>query len=108
VPGKEQNFLLDIVLVRLIFAVTLTLVAYRSHPFGFQGPLAIAVGLISAVGNHLRSNIDSRAQRLKRLIGAAIVSIMESSGASLISQMLTRIRFSTQVRSHSSSSSFCF
>jgi len=38
--GKEQNFLIDIVVVRLIFAVTLTLVAFYSHPFGFQGPFA--------------------------------------------------------------------
>ena len=50
VQGKEQNYLLDIVVVRVIFAVTLTLVAFYSHPFGLQGPSAIAVGLASALG----------------------------------------------------------
>src|SRR5262245_44881090 len=43
----EQNFLIDIVVVRLIFAITLTLVAYYSHPFGLQGPSAVAVGIAS-------------------------------------------------------------
>jgi len=40
--------LLDIVVVRLIFAITLTLVAIYSHPFGFRGPFAVGVGIASA------------------------------------------------------------
>ena len=48
--GNEKNYLLDIVVVRLIFAVTLTVVAYRTQPFGFEGPFAIAVGLAGALG----------------------------------------------------------
>ncbi|HME98879.1 MAG TPA: hypothetical protein VKK06_03325, partial [Terriglobia bacterium] len=50
VQGKEQNYRIDIVVVRLIFAVTLTLVAYYSHPFGFEGAAALAVGIGSAIG----------------------------------------------------------
>ena len=35
--GKEQNYLLDIVVVRLIFAITLTLVAYPQSSFWVSG-----------------------------------------------------------------------
>jgi hypothetical protein len=48
--GKEQNYLLDIVVVRLIFAITLTIVAFRLQPFGLEPPYAVAVGLGAALG----------------------------------------------------------
>jgi len=86
--GKEQNHLLDIVVVRLIFAITLTIVAYRTQPFGFAGPFAIAVGLAGALGIIYFEHRLKRAT-LKRLIGAAIGSIMGIIGAVLISHMLT-------------------
>src|SRR5213594_1603250 len=86
--GKEQNYLVDIVVVRLIFAITLTLVAYRTKPFGFQGPLAVAVGLAGALGI-IYFEHRLKGATLKRLIGAAIGSIMGIVGASLISHMLT-------------------
>src|SRR6516164_1263592 len=86
--GNEKNYLLDIVVVRLIFAVTLTVVAYRTQPFGFEGPFAIAVGLGAALGIIYFEHRLKRAT-LKRLIGAAIGSIMGIVGASLISHMLT-------------------
>src|SRR5262249_42926328 len=90
--GKEQHYLLDIVVVRLIFAITLTLVAYKSHPFGFQGFFAIAVGLIGAIGIIYFEHRLKRAT-LKRLIGAAFGSILGIIGASLISRMLTETVF---------------
>ncbi len=86
--GKEQNYLLDIVVVRLIFAITLTIVAYRTQPFGFAGAFAIAVGLAGALGIIYFEHRLKRAT-LKRLIGAAIGSIMGIIGAVLISHMLT-------------------
>src|SRR4051812_26504938 len=79
--GKEQSYLLDIVVVRLIFAITLTLVAYRTEPFGFQGPFAIGVGLIGALGI-IYFEHRLKGATLKRLIGAAIGSIMGIIGAS--------------------------
>src|SRR4051794_12246811 len=85
--GKEQSFLLDIVVVRLIFAITLTIVAYQSHPFGFHGPLTIIVGLGSALGI-IYFEHRLKGATLKRLIGAAVGSIMGITGASLISHML--------------------
>jgi uncharacterized protein YacL len=86
--GKEQNYLLDIVVVRLIFAITLTVVAYRTQPFGFAGIFAIAVGLAGALGIIYFEHRLKRAT-LKRLIGAAVGSIMGITGAVLISHMLT-------------------
>src|SRR5215510_16494899 len=87
-PGKEQDYLLDIVVVRLIFAITLTLVAFYSHPFGFQGAAAVAVGIGSAIGI-IYFEHRLKTATLKRLIGAAIGSILGIVGASLISHMLT-------------------
>src|SRR5438477_4405034 len=92
--GKEQNYLLDIMVVRGIFAITLTLVAFYSRPFGFRGLYTVAVGLGSAVGIIYFEHRLKRAT-LKRLIGAAIGSIMGITGAVLISHMLTDTVFDT-------------
>src|SRR5262252_9414278 len=94
VQGKEQNYILDIVIVRLIFAITLTLVAYFIQPFGFKGPYTVVLGLLSAIGIIYFEHRLKRAT-LKRLIGAAIGSIMGITGASLISHMLTDTVFDT-------------
>src|SRR5207237_2956168 len=94
IQGREQNYLVDIVIVRLIFAVTLTLVAYFIQPFGFKGPYTIVLGICSAVGIIYFEHRLKRAT-LKRLIGAAIGSIMGIVGASLISHMLTDTVFDT-------------
>ena len=94
VHAKEQNFLIDIVVVRLIFAVTLTLVAFYSHPFGLVGLAAVAVGIASAIGIIFFEH-RLKGATLKRLIGAAIGSIMGIIGASLISHMLTDTVFDT-------------
>jgi uncharacterized protein YacL len=92
--GKEQNYVLDIVVVRVIFAVTLTLVAYFIQPFGFKGPYGVVLGICSAAGIIYFEHRLKRAT-LKRLIGAAIGSIMGIVGASLISHMLTDTVFDT-------------
>ncbi|HEY2381264.1 MAG TPA: PIN domain-containing protein [Terriglobia bacterium] len=86
--GKEENYLLDIVVVRLIFAITLTVVAYRTQPFGIGGLYAIGVGLMGALGI-IYFEYRLRGASLKRLIGAAIGSILGIVGAVLISHMLT-------------------
>src|SRR5438552_3150900 len=94
IQTKEQTYILDIVIVRLIFAITLTLVAYFIQPFGFKGPYTIVLGLLSAIGIIYFEHRLKRAT-LKRLIGAAIGSIMGIVGASLISHMLTDTVFDT-------------
>src|SRR5436305_6389067 len=92
IQGNEQNYLVDIVIVRLIFAITLTLVAYFIQPFGLQGPSAIAVGLAGALGIIYFEHRLEKAT-LKRLIGAATGSIMGIVGAALISDLLTDTAF---------------
>jgi uncharacterized protein YacL len=88
----ERNHVLDIMVVRAIFAATLTLAAYVSQPFGLTGISTVVVGLVSAVGIIYFEHRLRRAT-LKRLIGAAVGSIMGISGAFLISHMLTATIF---------------
>src|SRR5215471_11055382 len=90
----EQNHLLDIMVVRGIFAITLTLAAYYSQPFGFTGIYTVILGLGSALGIIYFEHRLKRAT-LKRLIGAAVGSIMGIVGAFLISHMLTFTVFDT-------------
>ena len=92
--GKEQNYLLDIVVVRTIFALALTGAAYFIRPFGFTGIYTIFLGLASALGIIYFEHRLKRAT-LKRLIGAAVGSIMGIVGAVLISDMLTDTVFDT-------------
>jgi uncharacterized protein YacL len=92
VTGKEQNYILDIIVVRTIFAITLTLAAYFIQPFGFQGLPTIVLGLASALGIIYFEHRLKKAT-LKRLIGAAVGSIMGIVGAALISDLLTDTAF---------------
>src|SRR5436305_11613958 len=86
IQGNEQNYLVDIVIVRLIFALTLTLVAYFIQPFGFKGPYTILLGLCSAIGIIYFEHRLKRAT-LKRLIGEALGSIVGHVGATMNSQL---------------------
>src|SRR4030095_4779442 len=72
---KEQSYLLDIVLVRTIFAIALTGAAYVTKPFSLTGPSAIALGLLGAL-SIIYFEYRLKTATLKRLIGAAIGSIM--------------------------------
>ena len=92
VQGREQNYLVDIVVVRTIFAITLTLAAYYIKPFGIKAVYTIILGLGSALGIIYFEHRLKRAT-LKRLIGAAVGSIMGIIGASLISDLLTDTAF---------------
>src|SRR5881409_2170765 len=91
---KEQNYLIDIIIVRVIFALTLTIAAYVIEPFRLSGGSTVALGLISALGIIYFEHRLKRAT-LKRLIGAAIGSILGIIGAVLISHVLTDTVFET-------------
>jgi uncharacterized protein YacL len=95
VPQGEHSYIVDIMVVRTIFALTLTLSAYFSEPFGFTGIYTIILGLGCAIGIIYFEHRLKRAT-LKRLIGAAIGSIMGITGAFLISHMLTATVFDTK------------
>ena len=90
--GGDTNYLLDIVVVRIVFAVILMVAAFFISPFGLSGPYAIVVGLLSALCIIYFEHRVRRAS-LKRLIGAAIGSLLGIVGASLISDLLTETSF---------------
>ena len=89
---KEGSYIIDIWVVRAIFAFTLTLAAYHIKPFGFTGYADLVIGLGSALGIIYFEHRLKQAT-LKRLIGAAVGSIMGIVGASLISNLLTDTSF---------------
>jgi uncharacterized protein YacL len=90
--GKEANFLVDIVVVRTIFALILMVAAYFISPFGLVGVNAVLLGLASALCIIFFEHRVRRAS-LRRLIGAAVGSILGIVGASMISNLLTETAF---------------
>ena len=76
-------------LVRLIFAVACVAAGYHFHPFGLSNLVAAAMGLAFSISVFL---FEIRLQRasLRRLIGAAIGSIMGILGAYLMGLVLAR------------------
>jgi uncharacterized protein YacL len=90
--GKEANFLVDIVVVRTIFALVLMVIAYFTSPFGFVRVNAVLLGLVSALCIIFFEHRVRRAS-LRRLIGAAVGSILGIVGASMISNLLTETAF---------------
>ena len=76
-------------IVRLIFAVVLIVTAYYFQPFGLSRSVSALFGVLSAVAIVI---FEARLRRtsLKRLIGAAIGSILGIGGATMISSMLTK------------------
>lgn len=91
-PVKEPNFLLDIVIVRTVFACVLVVAAYFIRPFGLTGVFTILLGLGSALGIIYFEHRVRRAS-LKRLIGAAVGSILGIVGAFMINTILTETAF---------------
>jgi uncharacterized protein YacL len=75
--------------VRLIFAVACVAAGYHFHPFGLSKLIAAGVGLIFSISVFL---FEIRLQRasLRRLIGAAIGSILGILGAYLMGLVLAR------------------
>ena len=84
---KEQTYILDLVFVRTIFAIALTLAAYEIQPFGLTGPTTIALGLAAALGI-IYFEYRLKTATLKRLIGAAIGSLLGITGAAIINHVL--------------------
>ena len=76
-------------LVRLIFAIACVAAGYHFHPFGLSNLVASGVGLAFAVAVFL---FEIRLQRasMRRLIGAAIGSILGILGAYLMGLVLAR------------------
>jgi uncharacterized protein YacL len=79
----------DHLVVRLIFAIACVAAGYHFHPFGLSNLMAAAVGLTFSISVFL---FEIRIQRasLRRLIGAAIGSILGILGAYLMGLVLAR------------------
>jgi uncharacterized protein YacL len=79
----------DIIVVRFILAMVLVLVAFYFRPFGMSPLLAVMMGLLGAAAIII---FESRLRHasLKRLIGAALGSILGIVGAMMISTILAR------------------
>src|SRR5580700_4351056 len=79
----------DHMMVRLIFAVACVAAGYHFHPFGLSNLVAAGVGLAFSVSVFL---FEIRLQRasLRRLIGAAIGSILGILGSYLMGLVLAR------------------
>jgi len=89
---KETSYILDIILVRTIFAIALTGAAFVIEPFGLSGPAAIGLGIAGSLGI-IYFEHRLKTATLKRLIGGAIGSILGIIGAAIISHVLGTTQF---------------
>jgi uncharacterized protein YacL len=78
---------MDLVLIRFAFVALVGCAAYYLKPFSLEGPAAVAVGVICAIGIVL-FELRVREVSMKRLIGAAFGSVLGILGAYLISLVL--------------------
>ena len=82
--------MLDLLIVRTIFILVLATSAYLLHPFGLSREIAAVGGLLLGGGIIL---FEIRLERvsLKRLIGAAVGSVLGIFGAFLMSLVLSQV-----------------
>jgi uncharacterized protein YacL len=89
--GREVRFgtWWDQFIIRLVFALACVAAGYHFHPFGLKPLSAALVGLLFALAVFL---FEARLQRasLRRLIGAAVGSILGILGAYLMGLVLQR------------------
>ena len=81
--------MLDIIIVRIIFAVVMVVTAFYFRPFGLDPLLSAICGTLSALVIIL---FEARLRKasLKRLIGAAVGSTFGILGATMIAGMLSK------------------
>ncbi len=88
-PNDWRCYLLEMLVVRLVFAVVLIVASFYFQPFGLSHHLSLLFG---ALGATLVIFFEARLRKasLKRLIGAAVGSILGILGATMISTMLAK------------------
>ncbi len=81
--------MLELTIVRFILAIVFIVTAYYFQPFGLSRNVSALMGIIGAIAIIV---FESRLRKtsLKRLIGAAVGSILGIGGAAMISSMLTK------------------
>lgn len=88
----------DLLLVRTVFAATAVAACYYFRPFGLDALLAAGVGLLFSVAVIL-FEIRLRRASLKRLIGAAVGSVLGILGAYLMNLVLAQTSLELRTRS---------
>jgi len=83
------GLLLDLLLVRAIFVLIVAISTYALHPFGASPIAAAGAGLLLGIGI-IFFEIRLEQVSLKRLIGAAVGSVLGIFGAFLMSLVLDR------------------
>jgi uncharacterized protein YacL len=78
---------MDLILLRVLFVVLLSVVSYFLHPFGLTGWLAVLAGG-GAAGAVIVFEFRVRALSLRRLIGAVFGSVLGIFGAALFCLVL--------------------
>jgi uncharacterized protein YacL len=88
----------DQLVVRLVFAAACVAAGYHFHPFGLSRPAAAVVGFIFSISVFL---FEIRLQRasLRRLIGAAVGSVLGIVGAYLMGLVVSRTTIPEDSRS---------
>ena len=88
----------DQLVVRLVFAAACIAAGYHFHPFGLSRPAAAIVGLIFSISVFL---FEIRLQRasLRRLIGAAVGSVLGIVGAYLMGLVVSQTTIPEDSRS---------
>jgi uncharacterized protein YacL len=88
----------DQLILRLVFATACVASGYHFHPFGLSRPIAAVVGLVFSISVFL---FEIRLQRasLRRLIGAAVGSILGIVGAYLMGLVMSRTTIPEDSRS---------
>jgi uncharacterized protein YacL len=81
--------MLDIFFIRILFVLLISVIAFFTGPFGLQRPIAAAVGAFVGVAIIL-FELRLKKVSLKRLIGAAIGSLMGIVGAYFASALVGR------------------
>lgn len=79
----------DLLIIRVVFVLLLTCTSYFVQPLELKGPLAALAGFVLGVGIVL-FEIRVKEVSLKRLIGAAIGSVLGIVGAYMMSLVLGR------------------
>jgi uncharacterized protein YacL len=88
----------DQLVVRLVFAAACVAAGYHFHPFGLNRPAAAVVGLLFSISVFL---FEIRLQRasLRRLIGAAVGSVLGIVGAYLMGLVVSQTTIPEDSRS---------
>jgi uncharacterized protein YacL len=99
--------LLDMAIVRLIFALVLAVTAYYFQPFGLPKAISTLYGALGAAAIIL---FEARLRKtsLKRLIGAAVGSTLGICGATMISSVLSKTSIEPKTLSFLQISLFLF